>query len=60
MGDGLVNPYWMFPWAADIKTPAQIAQDEAAAHDRERRRKLHDKAVERRKKQKKNHRRSKK
>ena len=46
-----MRPYWEdFPY---IKTPEMIERDRQDAHDRERARLLHEKAVERRKKAKK-------
>lgn len=51
-----MNPDWMSddPMVrAYAKTPEMIERDRQAAHDRERARMLHEKAVERRKKAKK-------
>ena len=46
-----MRPCWEdFPY---IKTPEMIERDRQAAHDRERARALHEKAVERRRKAKK-------
>lgn len=51
-----MNPDWMSDdplVRAYAKTPEMIERDRQAAHDRERARVLHEKAVERRKKAKK-------
>ena len=52
-----VRPDWMYPemvaLGAPYKTAEMVERDRQAAHDRERARVLHEKAVERRKKAKK-------